>query len=91
MNGYWHAQLPKQPATPGHHPIVAPPPRNADEAIQLEEEEYAASKEEFNERIKEELDRKDIQQTLSRANYKRKFHNLVCWEEKTHIEILEKK
>ena len=39
----------------------------------------------------EELDERYIQEKLSRGNYKRKYHNLICWEEKTHIEILEKK
>ena len=39
----------------------------------------------------EELDERYIQEKLSRENYKRKYHNLICWEEKTHIEILEKK
>ncbi len=52
---------------------------------------YAASKKKFEERIMEELDERYIQEKLSRENYKRKYHNLICWEEKTHIEILEKK
>ncbi len=58
---------------------------------QEHEAEYAASKEKFEERIMEELDERYIQEKLSRGNYKRKYHNLICWEEKTHIEILEKK
>lgn len=52
---------------------------------------YAASKEMFHERIKEELDIEVIKAPLTRENYKKKFHNLICWEEKKHIEILDKK
>ena len=53
--------------------------------------DYAASKVKFEERIKEELDICHIQQNTSPENYKRKYHNLVCWEEKAHIEILGEK
>ena len=55
------------------------------------EERYAASKESFGERIKEELHLEVIQAPLTRTNYKEKFHNLICWEEKRHIEILDEK
>ena len=54
-------------------------------------QQYAASKEAFAERIKEELDFKIISAPLTRENYKKKFHNVICWEEKRHIEILEEK
>ena len=52
---------------------------------------YAASKESFNERIKEELNIAVIEAELTRENYKKKFHHMVCWEEKRHIEILDEK
>ena len=50
--------------------------------------EYAASSETFEGRLQEELDIREIKVDLTQHNYKRKFHNLICWEEKTHIEIL---
>ena len=53
--------------------------------------DYAASKIQFEERIKEELDICHIQLKASPENYKRKYHNLICWEEKAHIDILGKK
>ena len=43
------------------------------------------------ERVKETLDIADIQQELTRQNYKEKFHKLLCWEEKEHIDILERR
>ena len=58
---------------------------------QTTQERYAASKESFNERIKEELDPRIIEAPLTRRNYKKRFHNMICWEEKRHIEILENK
>lgn len=58
-------------------------------AVQRVKQDYAARKSKFLERIEEELYLEDIQQELTPGNYKKKFHNLLCWEEKTHIEILE--
>ena len=55
------------------------------------EQEYAASKESFAERIKGVLDPQIIGAPLTRENYKEKFHNMICWEEKRHIEILDEK
>ena len=55
------------------------------------QQEYAASKETFAERIKEELDMKVISAPLTRENYKKKFHTMICLEEKRHIEILDEK
>ena len=49
---------------------------------------YAASEVTFEGRLKQDLDIAEIQVELGRKNYKRKFHNLICWEEKRHIEIL---
>ena len=49
---------------------------------------YAAMATEFLERVKEDLYIEDIQVKLSRQNYKEKMHKLLCWEEKTHVEIL---
>ena len=49
---------------------------------------YAAMATEFLERVKEDLYIDDIQVKLLRQNYKEKMHKLLCWEEKTHVEIL---
>ena len=40
------------------------------------------------ERVTECLNIADIQQEVTRENYKEKFHKLLCWEEKEHIDIL---
>ena len=58
---------------------------------QTVQEMYAASKESFSERIKEDLNIEVIQAQLTRENYKKKFHHMICWEEKRHIEILGEK
>jgi len=50
---------------------------------------YAAKATNFLARIREALCLGDIQVELTRDNYKEKFHKLLCWEEKAHIEILE--
>lgn len=52
---------------------------------------YAAEKTEFLARVDEPLRIEDIQKDLTQGNYKEKLHKLLCWEEKAHIEILEKK
>ena len=52
------------------------------------QEMYAASKESFKERIEEELNIQVIKAPLTRKNYKEKFHHMICWEEKTHIDVL---
>ena len=55
---------------------------------------YPAKETEFMEfvaRVKEPLQIEDVQKDLTRGNYKEKLQKLLCWEEKTHIEILEKK
>ena len=58
---------------------------------QFVEEAYAASKFTFQERIKEPLDPGIIEAPLTRENYKERFHNMICWEEKRHVEILDTK
>ena len=58
---------------------------------QFIEEDYAASKLTFQERIKEPLDPGIIEAPLTRENYKKRFHNMICWEEKRHVEILDTK
>lgn len=58
---------------------------------QFIEEDYAASKLTFLERIKEPLDPGIIEAPLTRENYKKRFHNMICWEEKRHVEILDTK
>lgn len=50
--------------------------------------DYAASKLTFEERVVEALDPSIIEAPLTRENYKKRFHNMICWEEKRHIEIL---
>ena len=42
----------------------------------------------FDERVNHFLQLESIKVELTRNSYKTKFHNLICWEEKTHIEIL---
>ena len=53
--------------------------------------DYAAGRHTFEERVEEKLDPGIIEAPLTRENYKKKFHNMICWEEKTHIEILGQK
>ncbi len=60
-------------------------------AMQPNQRRYAARSVYFSERIKEELFIDDIQRPLTQENYKEKFHKLLCWEEKKHIEILEER
>ena len=55
------------------------------------ERDYAARKIDFLQRLEEDLTIADIEKPLTRENYKEKFHKLLCWEEKTHIEILEER
>ena len=74
-------------------PVYHPPPRAATPAViatkeQQLQDQYAAKCSTFMERVKETLDIADIQQELTRENYKQKFHKLLCWEEKEHIDIL---
>lgn len=52
---------------------------------------YAAKASIFLARVQEPLQIADIHEELTRDNYKEKFHKLLCWEEKAHIEALEKK
>lgn len=54
-------------------------------------ERYAASEETFQGRLREVLVLGEIKVELNRLNYRRKFHNLICWEERRHIEILSEK
>ena len=77
-------------------PVYHPPPRAATTAAVATKEQqlqcqYAAKCSTFMERVRETLDIADIQQELTRENYKEKFHKLLCWEEKEHIDILERR
>ena len=54
-------------------------------------QQYAAKMFRFQDRIQEPLDIEDIKQKLTSDNYKEKFHKLLCWEEKKHIELLEER
>lgn len=58
---------------------------------QLQSKWYAASEETFEGRLKGELRLGEIEVELDRHNYKLKFHNLICWEERAHIERLTEK
>ncbi len=49
---------------------------------------YGASEESFENRRQHNIDIGDIQVELNVQNYKKKFNNLICWEEKSNIEIL---
>lgn len=74
-------------------PVYHSPPRAANPAVTTTKEQqlqcqYAAKCSAFMERVKETLHIADIEQELTRENYKEKFHKLLCWEEKEHIEIL---
>ena len=69
-------------------PVYHPPPKVATPATIATREQYAAKCSTFMERVTETLDIADIQQELTRENYKEKFHKLLCWEEKEHVEIL---
>lgn len=94
-------ESPGFPIAHGLHPTLVPSPHatlgrpqitnQPKYSHQEHEEEYAASKEKFEERIMEELDERYVQEKLTRENYKRKYHNLICWEEKEHIDILQNK
>ena len=73
-----------------------PPPKAATPAVIATKEQqlqcqYAAKCSTFMERVTETLDIADIQQELTRETYKEKFHKLLCWEEKEHIDILERR
>jgi hypothetical protein len=58
---------------------------------QQDPEWYAAKEETFEGRLKGELKLNEIEVDLNRLNYKRKFNNLICWEERRHIEVLRDK
>jgi hypothetical protein len=66
-------------------------PHPNDSALHHSSRDYAARKTDFLARREDELSFADIEKPLTRENYKEKFHLLLCWEEKTHIEILEKR
>ena len=51
----------------------------------------AICSEKFEDRVQSELSLESIKVELTKAVYKDKFHNLICWEEKRHIEILNDK
>ncbi len=55
------------------------------------DEDHAASKVRFYDRLKQTLYIEAIQQKTARENYKKKFSYLLCWEEMEHINIMDKK
>ena len=90
------SSTPSQPVYHPSQPVYHPPPRAATTAVIATKEQhfqcqYAAKCSTFMERVKETLDITDIKQELTRENYKEKFHKLLCWEEKEHIDILGKR
>lgn len=42
----------------------------------------------YYEENKDKLDENILKQSLTRNNYREKFHQLLCWEEKEHEEKL---
>ena len=77
-----------QPFPPQSPPPAAQP---VHPATHQKAEWYAAGEETFEKRLQQELNLADIQVELCQGNYKRKFHHLICWEEKAHIDILAEK
>ena len=53
--------------------------------------DYAAKATTFFAQVEEPLKIADIQEELTRENYKQKFHKLLYLEERAHIEFLGKK
>jgi superfamily I DNA and/or RNA helicase/exoribonuclease R len=49
---------------------------------------YKPNNSTFLERVKEDLCVDDIKPELTTANYREKFHKLLCWEEREHITLL---
>ena len=49
---------------------------------------YKPNNSTFLERVKEDLCVDDIKPELTTANYREKFHKLLCWEEMEHITLL---
>ena len=76
---------PMQPSA-GSQPVM---PNGQQMAKYTGYDDYATSRLVFHERLKEPLGMVFIQQELTRANYKKKFDNLLCWEEKAHIHALD--
>lgn len=73
-------------------PSTRPPPSTGLPAVRhIGQVKYAAQSSDFLERIKDILDVADVEQPLTRENYREKFHKLLCWEEKRHIEILKER
>ncbi len=87
---YANAQQGDRPAPRAAPPLVDALAFLGTTAVQRRQE-YPAANLDFYRRIKGELVLADVQQPLTRENYKEKFHKLLCWEEKTHIEILEER
>ena len=63
-----------------HTEYVPDPPRSKPPTIQ--------TKSTFQKRSKELLQLEDLIEPLTITNYKKKFHRLLCWEEKEHITLL---
>ncbi|CAI8052184.1 hypothetical protein GBAR_LOCUS28565 [Geodia barretti] len=74
-------QVQQQDSWPDPHTEYVPdPPRSKPPTIQ--------TKSTFQKRSKELLQLEDLIEPLTITNYKKKFHRLLCWEEKEHITLL---
>lgn len=81
-------QIHPHPYNPQHQQPVPPPHRQAGS---IKSRGHPVNKADFHTRVETVLRIEDIEQPLCRENYKTKLHNLICWEEKRHIEVLEEK
>ena len=83
---------PQPPAPRQQVPFDQVQERNRPRQYQVQESElYAAKKETFQGRLKGKLIIDEIEVELDSSNYKRKFHHLICWEERRHIQVLGEK
>ena len=75
-----HQLMPNQHQLQQIHDVLWP--------LEKRDDWYGASEESFENRRQHNIDIGDIQVELNVQNYKKKFNNLICWEEKSNIEIL---
>ena len=85
------AVLSCDPASRQMLPGAGSEPQQFHDPHEIIQPEHSASEESFKERIKCQLDKREITVELTVDNYQRKFNNLICWEENSNIEILGRK
>ena len=89
--------LPQQPFQPYQliPPLAHPSPLHPNTIqtlpIHVTPKQTERYPEQFGKRIEKVLDLVTIEEELTKFNYKKKFYNLICWEEKTHIDRLREK